>query len=85
MVLAAVWWLALRSYRDLNRAKFDVIMAMEKRLPARIFTDEWNTLKKDPVGLWRQRYAEIGFIERFVPLVFIALYALVIWSVWSRD
>ena len=32
LVLSAAWWLLLRSYRDLNEAKFRVILAMEKEL-----------------------------------------------------
>ena len=84
IVLAGVWWLALRSYRDLNGAKFNVILDMEKRLPARIFTDEWKTLKEDSVRSWRRRYAEISLVEQVVPVIFIALYLLVLWSVWGR-
>src|SRR3712207_8287315 len=41
------WWFTLRSYRDLNRAKFAVINAMEERLPARIFTQEWMQLRSE--------------------------------------
>lgn len=35
VVLAMTWWLLLRSYRLLNRAKFKVIQNMEQRLPLR--------------------------------------------------
>src|SRR3954467_4119797 len=35
IVLCVTWWALLRSYRSLNAAKFDVILAMEKSLPAR--------------------------------------------------
>lgn len=73
-VLALVWWVLLRSYRDLNRAKFNAITSMEAKLPAQPFDDEWQTLKKDPVKKWRPRYAELGTVERIVPWVFAALY-----------
>lgn len=76
VVLSASWWLQLRSYRDLNRAKFAVINAVEKELPVKVFTDEWASLKQDPVPKWRGRYAELGTIERVVPVVFVALYVL---------
>ncbi|MGM1065205.1 RipA family octameric membrane protein [Saccharothrix sp. Mg75] len=76
MVLSLSWWLQLRSYRDLNRAKFAVINATEERLPIKIFTDEWASLKKDPVPGWRGRYAELGTVERTVPFVFAGLYIL---------
>lgn len=74
VVLSASWWLQLRSYRDLNRAKFEVINSLESRFPIQLFSDEWASLKKDPVPGWRGRYAELGTIERIVPLVFAALY-----------
>lgn len=45
VVLAVAWWALLKSYRDLNGAKYTVINAMEARLPVRIFSDEWSTLK----------------------------------------
>lgn len=74
VALSAAWWLQLRSYRDLNRAKFNVILTIEKQLPLQLFSDEWASLKKDPVPGWRGRYAELGMVERTIPLVFIALY-----------
>jgi hypothetical protein len=37
----------LRYYRNLNRAKFAVIVQMEKGLPERPFADEWAEL---PLG-----------------------------------
>jgi hypothetical protein len=78
IVLAAAWWLMLKSYRDLNRAKFAVINEMEERLPAQPFNDEWKSLKGDPVKRWRKRYAELGTIERVVPVVFAAVYVAAI-------
>src|SRR5437588_8134183 len=33
IVFSVTWWALLRSYRELNSAKFDVILAMEERLP----------------------------------------------------
>lgn len=76
VALSASWWLQLRSYRDLNRAKFAVINGMEERLPQRIFSDEWASLKQDPIPSWRGRYAELGTVERVVPWVFAFLYLL---------
>ena len=74
IMLSACWWLQLRSYRDLNKAKFTVITEVEKQLPVKVFTDEWDSLKTDPIKTWRQRYAELGTVERVVPWVFAALY-----------
>jgi hypothetical protein len=74
VTLSVCWWLQLRSYRDLNRAKFEVIIEVEKQLPVKVFTDEWNSLKKDPIRPWRQRYSELGTVERVVPWIFAGLY-----------
>ena len=74
-VIAASWWLLLRSYRDLNRAKFEVILRLEREhLDLQLFNDEWTELKKDPIKKWRPRYAEQGEAERVVPIVFLVLY-----------
>lgn len=70
LTACAIWYLLLRSYRDLNRAKFAVITEIEKALPVQLFGQEWETLKADPVKRWRGRYAELGSVERFAPAVF---------------
>lgn len=70
ITLSATWWMQLRSYRDLNRAKFTVINKLEEQLPVKLFADEWQSLKRDPIPGWRKRYAELGTSERVVPVVF---------------
>ncbi|MGP4027423.1 RipA family octameric membrane protein [Actinomadura sp. 3N407] len=78
ITLTAAWWVQLRSYRQLNNAKFAVINAIEKQLPAQIFTDEWAVLQKAAKGPRRSRYAELGFSERMVPLIFLMLNLLLL-------
>lgn len=80
VVLAVAWWLLLRSYRDLNGAKWKVIGKIEQQLPLQPFSDEWNHLKQDPVKLWRPRYAELGFVERLVPPVFAVIFLVIMLS-----
>jgi hypothetical protein len=83
IVMCVTWWALLKSYRDLNRAKFEIILAMETRLPTRVYGDEWARLRKEPVrfGLrsaalraWLSQYRELGYIERIVPWIFIIIY-----------
>ncbi|MDP9439307.1 MAG: hypothetical protein M3P49_11260 [Actinomycetota bacterium] len=38
VVISLTWALLIKSYRDLNRAKFEVINEAEKRLPSRFST-----------------------------------------------
>lgn len=77
LVLSATWWLLLRSYRDLNEAKFKVILAMEKDLEVQPFGDEWNHLKGDPIKSFAARYAELGVVERVVPFAFVFVYIVI--------
>ena len=87
IALSATWWVLLKSYRDLNAAKFGVILEMETNLEAKVYGDEWKLLTKDRPKedspqeerprLWWERYAELGKVERTVPLVFAALYMAV--------
>jgi hypothetical protein len=76
-VTALAWWMLLRSYRDLNRAKYAVINRIEEEhLSLRLFTDEWAELQRrvERPRRWKGRYAELGDAERVVPIVFLSLY-----------
>ena len=65
IVLAISWWVLLRSYRDLNSAKFRIITRIERNhFSIQPFVEEWQYLKNDPIKQWRSRYAELGFVER---------------------
>lgn len=77
IALSITWWILIKSYRDLNEAKFNVITRMENDLQVKVFGDEWQKLKNDKPNNWRDRYAEFNVIERFVPVVFFILYLVV--------
>jgi hypothetical protein len=83
ILLCFTWWTLLKSYRDLNAAKFAVILTMEEGLPARVFGDEWGRLRRDPVKFewsrdairsWAGQYRELGRVERSVPWLFALIY-----------
>ncbi|HEX8004124.1 MAG TPA: hypothetical protein VF519_15655 [Mycobacteriales bacterium] len=79
VLLAGAWWLLLRSYRKLNSAKFTVINRIEQdHFTVRPFVDEWVVLRPNtdpPTKLkWRDRYAELGFIEQVTPVAFGVVY-----------
>ena len=85
IVFAVTWWALLKSYRDLNAAKFKIILEMEERFPVRVYGDEWDRLQRDPrrFGFGRDalrarlgQYRELGRIERVVPWVFVAIYVV---------
>jgi hypothetical protein len=83
IILCISWWALLKSYRDLNRAKFEIIMTMEERLPARLYGDEWEHLREERVHFalrlgalrpWVAQYRELGVVEQIVPWVFELVY-----------
>ncbi|MFJ8623513.1 hypothetical protein ACIRD3_11790 [Kitasatospora sp. NPDC093550] len=79
LTLSVAWWMQLRSYRDLNAAKFAVINELEAELAARIYTDEWQSLRNlTRSGRWHKHYTELGTSERSVPVVFAAAHLILL-------
>jgi hypothetical protein len=74
VMLSVCWWMTLRSYRELNSAKFDILHRIEERLPVRLFAEEWEILQSRPSSLFRPRYSELGRNERIVPWIFAVLW-----------
>lgn len=66
------WFWILRSYRQLNSAKYAVVGALERRLPASPYWEaEWTALGhgKDPAQYW-----PLTSVEQWVPFLFGLLY-----------
>ena len=66
------WFWLVRSYRQLNSAKYAVIGAMEERLPASPYwRAEWKALGsgEDP-----SRYLPLSHLEQWIPMLFAASY-----------
>ena len=66
------WYWLVRSYRQLNGAKYAVIGAMEERLPASPYwAAEWKALGKgeDPARYW-----PLTHLEQWLPLFFAITY-----------
>jgi hypothetical protein len=56
-----------------------VINKLEERLPAQIFTDEWEYLKHLGAGGPRRlAYVELGTTERLIPWLLAALHVLLL-------
>ncbi|QNJ94838.1 hypothetical protein HZU40_11645 [Mycolicibacterium fluoranthenivorans] len=85
VAVSMCWLLLLRVYRRLNAAKFAVINKIEAdHLPIRPYTDEWSELMpagadgarlRDRLG---KMFRELGNVERIVPVVFGALYIVLL-------
>jgi len=66
------WFWLIRSYRQLNTAKFQVIGALEERLPASPYwRAEWFALGE---GKDKSKYWPLTHLEQWVPLLFVAIY-----------
>jgi hypothetical protein len=70
----AAWFYLVRSYRQLNTAKYDVIGALEERLPASPYwRAEWTALGE---GKDRSKYWPLTHLEQWVPIFFAATYLI---------
>lgn len=80
VALSVIWLLNIRSYRTLNSAKFAIINAIERHLPAAGYRDEWQLLRlKDG---WPQ-YFQLTRVEQLVPCLMLVLFAgIAIYSVF---
>lgn len=85
LLLCNSWRNLIDNYGKLNRAKFDVILRLEKALDAQIYSAEWIALGK---GLRPSKYRSFTSTEKNVPLFFalliLALTLLAVtWQIWS--
>jgi hypothetical protein len=77
-LLSLSWALLITSFKRLNAAKFDVIHALEEKLPARIFQEEWRLLDKGP----RKPYTPMSDVERVIPWMFFVFYLILAAFIW---
>jgi hypothetical protein len=75
ILLSYSWYRLIRAYRDLSTAKFKVVHEIENYLPIRPFDAEWEAVGR---GQDKRLYWPFTHIERFVPWIFIFVYAIVI-------
>lgn len=76
-VVTASWLAAIYASNQLNRAKFHVINRLEERLPAAVFTVEWNfrTSGAELTRTGRGRlYTSSTVVESIVPTAFLILF-----------
>jgi hypothetical protein len=72
LVQCAAWFWLLRSYRQLNSAKYIVIGVLEERLPASPYWNaEWKALGE---GGDSSRYWPLTHLEQWIPLSFALVY-----------
>jgi hypothetical protein len=69
------WYKIIRTYNQLNKAKFKVIHTLEEKLPVALFQSEWELLGK---GKDKKKYLSFSRIERNIPITFITLYIIIL-------
>lgn len=69
--ISFMWYRLIRSYRDLNSAKFQVLHQIEKRLPISPFDAEWEAVGR---GKNSKLYLPFTHIEVGIPWIFIFLH-----------
>ena len=80
IIFSAVWILTLSTYRELNRAKFEVINRLERHLPAAPFLAEWESISPAPSRgtVKPTRYMGLTSVESLVPGAFVLLYVILL-------
>ena len=81
IALCFVWYHLVRSYRQLNTAKFKVVHEIELLLPLAPYDAEWEAVER---GKNPDLYRPFTDVEKWVPTIFGALYvgalSLTIWN-----
>lgn len=79
--ISIMWYRLMRSYRDIGENKYRVLHKMEERLPASLYSFEWDLLGK---GEDKKKYVPIMHVEMKIPIVFTIFYAilLVVVLIW---
>lgn len=85
LLLCNSWRNLIDNYGKLNKAKFDVILRLEKDLSAQIYSAEWVSLGK---GLRPKKYRSFTSTEKNVPLFFGLLIVVLTlisaaWQIWG--
>ncbi|RKU26978.1 hypothetical protein C6495_16630 [Candidatus Poribacteria bacterium] len=75
MLLAAAWYVVIRSYRQLNSGKFKALHELETKLAYPFFKREWELLEE---GKERKTYWRLTIVETFVPLIFFFCFAVLL-------
>ena len=77
MTLCLLWNKLLRSYKNLNTAKFKVIHEMEAKLPFAPYDSEWEKVENSKNS---KLYLPFTHIEIYIPWVFFVIHAFVLFN-----
>ena len=80
-LLCMIWFLVVKSYKQLNSGKFKVIHEFEYSLPTKPFAREWEALGHGENWL---KYFQLSYVEQIVPWIFIVIYFLAGMLYWCQ-
>lgn len=66
ILLCIIWFIQIRSYNQLNSAKFQIIHEMELQLPFQAYLCEWEVLGH---GKDKNKYFPLTHVEKYIPLL----------------
>ncbi len=66
ITLSILWYINIKSYRQLNSGKFKVIHEMEQNLPFPCYDREWQILGE---GKEKNKYLQLTRVEKYIPLI----------------
>ncbi len=77
IALCLMWYRLIKSYKDLNTAKFAVIHEMEAELPSAPYDLEWEKVQR---GTNKKLYLPFTHIEVYIPWVFLTIHGFVLFN-----
>lgn len=81
LALCFLWYVNIRSYRQLNTGKFKVIHEIEQHLPFPCYDREWEILGQ---GKESKKYLQLTRVEQYVPYILAIPYLLLfVYSVYT--
>lgn len=75
MLLSALWFVTIQSYRQLNKGKFFTLHELEEKLAFPFFKREWKLLGE---GKNKSRYRKLTTVESYLPIGFFLLFLFLI-------
>ena len=73
IAVTSLWYFTLKSHRQINVAKHEVLQEMERELPASPYSDEWYDKLNEG-----KTYKPIGAIALYMPWIFSAIYIAIV-------
>lgn len=83
LVVCSIWFINIRSYKQLNSGKFKVVHDIEDQLPFPCYKKEWEYLRPQTGS---KKYFQLTRIEQFIPIalsipyLFLMIYAILNWK-----